>query len=54
MLAGYTQKTPYKPFQFLGGSRPKKKLEGFLWRFLSINWATISETICPEMLVFGK
>ena len=23
MLAGYTQKTPYKPFYFLG-SRPKK------------------------------
>ena len=23
MLAGYTQKTPYKPFQFFGGVHPK-------------------------------
>ena len=28
MLAGYTQKTPYNPSNFLGG-RPKKNLEGF-------------------------
>ena len=41
MLAGFTQKTPKKPFYFFflggggGGSTPKN-LEGFVWSFLSI------------------
>ena len=35
MLAGYTQKTTYKPFEFFL-ARPKKNLEGFVWSFLSI------------------
>ena len=28
MLAGYTQKTPYKPFQFFFGVDPKKIYKG--------------------------
>ena len=52
MLAGYTQKTPYKPFYFFGG-RPKK-FRRVCMEFSKENWATISETICPEMLIFSK
>ena len=37
-----------------GGESSQKKLEGFFMEFSKHNWATISETICPEMLVFGK
>ena len=34
---------------------PQKKLEGFVWSFLSITGLrSISETICPQMLIFGK
>ena len=53
MLAGYTQKTPYKPFWFFFWVDPKKF--GRVWmEFSKHNWATISETICPKMLIFGK
>ena len=31
---------------FLG--KPKKNLEGFFVEFFKHNWATISETICPQ------
>ena len=53
MLAGYTRKTPYKPFQFFGGVDPKK-FRRVCMEFSENNWATISETICPEMLILGK
>ena len=47
------RKLDTNPSKFFLG-RPKKKLEGFVWSFAEYNWATISETICPEMLIFGK
>ena len=53
MLASYTQKTPYKPFKFFSGST-QKKFRGVCMEFSKHNWATISETICPQMLIFGK
>ena len=46
MFAGYTQKTPYKPFL--------KNFRRVCMEFSKHNWATISETICPEMLIFSK
>ena len=35
---------------------PKMSISGqIVWSFLiKHNWATISETICPEKLIFGK
>ena len=33
--------------------RPKSNLEGFVWSHQSIT-GLLSQTICPEMLVFGK
>ena len=53
MLAGYTQKTPYNPSNFLGGSN-QKKFTRVCMEFSRQNWATISETICPEMPIFGE
>ena len=35
------------------GSTPKK-FRRVCMEFSKHNWATISETICPEMLIFGK
>ena len=35
------------------GSTPKK-FRRVCIEFSKHNWATISETICPEMLIFGK
>ena len=54
MLAGYTQKLDsIQTLLIFGGSTQKK-----FWRvcieFSKHNWATLSETICPEMLIFGK
>ena len=34
--------------------RPKKKIRRVCMEFSEYNWATISETICPQMLIFGK
>ena len=31
-----------------------KKIRRVCMEFSEYNWATISETICPEMLIFGK
>ena len=31
-----------------------KKFRRVCMEFSKDNWATISETICPEMLIFGK
>ena len=31
-----------------------KKIRRVCMEFSDYNWATISETICPEMLIFGK
>ena len=53
MLAGYAQKTPYKPFQTVFGST-QKQFRRVCMEFSEYNWATISETICPKMLIFGK
>ena len=52
LIAGYTPKTPYKPFLFSLGRL--KKIEKGLYGVSKHNWATISETICPdrEMLFF--
>ena len=47
MLAAYTQKTPYKPFYFLGG-RPQKNLEGFVWSFLSITGLPSQRKFAPK------
>ena len=52
MLAGYTQNTPYKPFNFFWVD--PKKFRRVCMEFSKHNWATISETICPEMPMFGK
>ena len=38
---------------FLGGST-QKKIRRVCMGFSKHNWATISGTICPEMLIFGK
>ena len=32
----------------------EKKFRSVCMEFSKHNWATISETICPEMLIFGK
>ena len=40
-LSGYSGSTP-------------KKFRRVCIEFSKHNWATISETICPEMLIFGK
>ena len=37
---------------FLGSTR--KKFRRVCKEFSKHNWATISDTICPEMLIFGK
>ena len=34
--------------------RPKYKFRSICMESLDHNWANISETICPEKLVFGK
>ena len=52
MSAGYTQKTPYKPFKYFFWVDPKK-FRKVCMEFSKHNWAKISETICPEMLIFG-
>ena len=50
----------YLPKMSISGQiDPPKKLEGFVWSFVSIiglrlEPANISETICHEMLIFGK
>ena len=44
MFAGYTQKTPYKPFWFFFEST-QKKFGRVCMEFSKHNWATISETI---------
>ena len=31
-----------------------KKIRRVCMEFSEYNWATISETICPEVLIFGK
>ena len=49
MLAGYTWKTPY-----FWGSTQKSLEARVCMEFSKHNWGTISETICPEMLIFGK
>ena len=60
MLAGYTRKTQYKPFYFFGGRGgggggvDAKKFRRVCMEFSKNNWAMISETICPKMLIFGK
>ena len=38
---------------FWGGST-QKKIRRVCMGFSKHNWATISGTICPEMLIFGK
>ena len=54
MLAGYTQKlNSIQTLLILGGST-QKKFRRVCIEFSKHNWATISETICPEMLIFGK
>ena len=53
MSAGYTQKTPYKPFKYFFGVNPKK-FRKVCMEFSKHNWATFSETTCPEKLIFGK
>ena len=42
-----------KPFEIFLGSAPKK-FRRVCMEFSKHNWATISATICPEMLIFGK
>ena len=42
-----------KPFEIFLGSTPKK-FRRVCMEFSKHNWATISATICPEMLIFGK
>ena len=37
---------------FFGSTQ--KKIRRVCMEFSEYNWATISETICPEMLIFGK
>ena len=37
---------------FFGSTQ--KKFRRVCMEFSKRNWATISETICPEMLIFGK
>ena len=32
----------------------QKKFRRVCMEFSEYNWATISETICPQMLIFGK
>ena len=46
----------YFPFDFMGffWVDPKKKIRRVCMEFSEYNWATISETICREMLIFGK
>ena len=51
MLAVYTQKTPNPSIFF---SVDPKKFRRVCMEFSKHNWATISETICSEMLIFGK
>ena len=45
----------YFLFDFMGffGVDPKK-IRRVCMEFSEYNWATISETICREMLIFGK
>ena len=45
--------TLYSKNYFLGVVDPKK-IRRVCMGFSKYNWATISETICPEMLIFGK
>ena len=49
MLAGYTQKILLIFFWV-----NPKKFRRVCMEFSKHNWATISETICPKMLIFGK
>ena len=42
-----------KGIKILLGST-QKKIRRVCMEFSDYNWATISETICPEMLIFGK
>ena len=37
-----------------GGGSTQKKIRRVCMGFSKHNWATISGTICPEMLIFGK
>ena len=46
--------TLYSKNYFLGGGSTQKKIRRVCMGFSKHNWATISGTICPEMLIFGK
>ena len=54
MLTGYTQKTPYRRTLLIFFGSTPKKFRRVCMEFSKHNWATISETICPEVLIFGK
>ena len=47
MLAGYTQKTPYKPSYFLGDD-PKKFRSRFIWSFLCITGLRSQRQFAPK------
>ena len=46
--------TLYSKNYFFGGGSTQKKIRRVCMGFSKHNWATISGTICPEMLIFGK
>ena len=58
-LSGYSERimSNPNPSNFLGGGEggsTPKKFRRVCMEFSKHNWATISETIRPEMLIFGK